>query len=352
MKRVTIPELAEEAGVSVATIKRILSGRGNVREDTARHVLRVAQQIGFYGSGTIRSKLDRSGPPRTVGLLLQAESAPFHAEFARRFVAECDEPGSPVLRPKVLHVNDLEPARVAEAIAGFAKQCDVLAISTADHPLINDVVDTVVDGGTPVIAAVSSLSSTKCSLYVGLDNRRLGRAAGWFACNLRGHAPGMAVVAGTSRHVCQEQREMGFRSFIREQKDAPPCFEAPMTLETDAGGYEAMRSLLARHSDLGVVFVTGGGVRGCLTALRETDPKRRPMLIGCELTPETQSALVEGLATVILAHPFGVLVRGLFHAFRQILNAEGAMAPLPDILVPFRTATPESHYTDLIPDPR
>lgn len=349
MKRVTIPQLADEAGVSVATINRILGGQSNVREKTARHVLEVAQRIGFYGSGAIRSNIDRSGPPRTIGLLVQDESAPFHVEFARRFVAECDSPGFPVLRPKIAHLSDLDPARAAAKVTDLAADCNAIAICTADHPLVNEAVDLAVERGTPVIAAVSRLSSTRCSLYVGMDNRRLGRSAGWFACNLRREGIGAAVLSGTSRHVCQEQREMGFRSFIREQAEPMPCHDAPMTMETDSGGYEAMRSLLARHPDLAVVFVTGGGVRGCLAALKEAALSRRPMLIGCELTPETQMALIEGLATVILAHPFGVLTRSLVAAFREVLGAE-SKAVRPDVLVPFRTATPESHYSDLVFD--
>ena len=346
MKRVTIPELAKASGVSVSTINRILGGQTKVREQTARHVLEVAQRLGFYGSGAIRGSIERSGPPRTVGLLVQDESTPFHAEFARRFIAECDMPGTPVLRPKVVHLRDLDPARAAERIESLADECDAIAISTADHPLVNEAVDRAVDRGKPVIAAVSRLSSTRLSLYVGMDNRRLGRAAGWFACHFAHDGVGAAVLSGTSRHVCQEQREMGFRSFLREQKEPVPCFEAPVTMETDAGGYEAMRSLLARHPDLGVVFVTGGGVHGCLAALRERGTAPRPMLIGCELTPTTQAALGEGLATVVLAHPFGVLTRSLVQAFRDVLAAE-APAILPDVNVPFRTATPESHYTDL-----
>ena len=40
-RRPTIDDLAQAAGVSVATVDRVLNGRPNVREGTARRVYRL-----------------------------------------------------------------------------------------------------------------------------------------------------------------------------------------------------------------------------------------------------------------------------------------------------------------------
>ena len=45
-KRPTITDLAESAGVSVATVDRVLNGRHPVREETARRVYAAARDIG------------------------------------------------------------------------------------------------------------------------------------------------------------------------------------------------------------------------------------------------------------------------------------------------------------------
>lgn len=46
-QRVTIAELAQEAGVSISTVNRILAGADNVRAATIEHVQQVAESIGF-----------------------------------------------------------------------------------------------------------------------------------------------------------------------------------------------------------------------------------------------------------------------------------------------------------------
>ena len=57
MRRPTIPDLAEAAGVSVATVNRVLSGAGNVRLATRERVQQAAEEIGFYGLGSIQARV-------------------------------------------------------------------------------------------------------------------------------------------------------------------------------------------------------------------------------------------------------------------------------------------------------
>ena len=46
MKRLGMAELAQEAGVSIATVDRVLNGREAVRADTRARILEAAQRIG------------------------------------------------------------------------------------------------------------------------------------------------------------------------------------------------------------------------------------------------------------------------------------------------------------------
>ena len=47
MKRPTITDVAKAAGVSVATVDRVLNGRLPVREETSRRVFEAAEKIGL-----------------------------------------------------------------------------------------------------------------------------------------------------------------------------------------------------------------------------------------------------------------------------------------------------------------
>jgi len=47
MKKVTIKDIALIAGVSRGTVDRVINGRGNVSEDVAKKILKIANELGF-----------------------------------------------------------------------------------------------------------------------------------------------------------------------------------------------------------------------------------------------------------------------------------------------------------------
>src|SRR3712207_1309211 len=81
-RRPTIADLAREAGVSVATVDRVLNGRHPVREDTARRVLAAAEEIGFHATSLLKQRVHVDAPQRTFGFVLQKESHHFYQALA------------------------------------------------------------------------------------------------------------------------------------------------------------------------------------------------------------------------------------------------------------------------------
>src|ERR1700679_4126623 len=69
-KRPTVSDLARAAGVSVATVDRVLNQRHPVREGTADRVLRAAEAIGFHATALLKQRLRVDVPRRTLGFLL------------------------------------------------------------------------------------------------------------------------------------------------------------------------------------------------------------------------------------------------------------------------------------------
>jgi hypothetical protein len=66
-RRPTIQDLAVSAGVSVATVDRVLNKRHPVKEGTARRVLEAAERIGFYATGLLRQRLGKPIRAATFG---------------------------------------------------------------------------------------------------------------------------------------------------------------------------------------------------------------------------------------------------------------------------------------------
>ena len=78
---VTIREVAREAMVSVATVSRVLNGKGPVHADTARRIRSAAKHLHYVPHGGARSLITRK--TTTLGVLLPELYGEFFSELIR-----------------------------------------------------------------------------------------------------------------------------------------------------------------------------------------------------------------------------------------------------------------------------
>src|SRR5215468_9282244 len=76
-----IKDVAEKAGVSVATVSRVFSNRPHVRPEVRDHVLKVAEELGYRPNRIARSLRKQS--THVIGLLVSDVRNPFFVEIAR-----------------------------------------------------------------------------------------------------------------------------------------------------------------------------------------------------------------------------------------------------------------------------
>ena len=79
-ERVTIFDIAKEAGVSIATVSRVMAGASNVRPATREKVIDVANKYNFRPS-MLASNLSRK-VSRTLGILVPLEDNPYYTELS------------------------------------------------------------------------------------------------------------------------------------------------------------------------------------------------------------------------------------------------------------------------------
>ena len=78
---VNIKAVAERAGVSVATVSRVLNGNPTVARSLVEKVMRAVEETGYRPNGIARSLRTRT--TQTIALLIPDISNPFFAEVAR-----------------------------------------------------------------------------------------------------------------------------------------------------------------------------------------------------------------------------------------------------------------------------
>ncbi|MEU4834242.1 LacI family DNA-binding transcriptional regulator [Streptosporangium sp. NPDC023615] len=115
MRRATIRDVAEAAGVGVATVSRVLSG-GSASPETRERVLTIAAQLDYRPSALGRNlRQRRSGG---IGLLLPDITDTFYGRVADGVLACARSAGEPV----ILGTTGDDPEREAEAIGVLLEQ--------------------------------------------------------------------------------------------------------------------------------------------------------------------------------------------------------------------------------------
>ena len=69
-KKITIVEIAEEAGVATATVSRVLNGTSRVREETRNRVLKVIKKYNYKPSSAARNLVKNESYPKVLGVII------------------------------------------------------------------------------------------------------------------------------------------------------------------------------------------------------------------------------------------------------------------------------------------
>ena len=340
-KRPTIADLAQAADVSISTVDRVINGRNPVRKQLAEKVLAAAGLIGYHGVGAIRHQLGEGRPRKILGFLLLQKSRSFY-QLLGDALAEATR-ASPLIQgtPKIVHLDDFDPAAIAAQIGRLGGSVDAIAIVAANHPYISNAIDALAERDVTVFSLISELTAKVPPGYAGLDNFKVGRTAAWAIANIC-KAPGkVGIIVGSHRFRCQDINEMGFRSYFREHAPDFTLLEPLTSLEDARYAAEITRDLLARVPELAGLYVAGGGMSGVLAALRERGRLGECITIGHDLTAATRCGLIDGTLKLAIAHPVHELARSVVEAM-ALATTSKAHSPVASRILPFNLYTAEN----------
>ena len=332
-RRPTINDVARQAGVSVATVDRVLNNRRPVRVDTARRVVAAAEATGYHAAGLLRRRAEDFAPAKSLGFLLQKESKPFYRQLATALEAATRAHGAIRGEPVIRFVDELSPSAIVDALGRLGHEVDAACIVSIDHPLVADEIARQAEAGIPVLSLLSRLPDTSTAAHIGIEGRRAGRTAAWALARCAAGPGPLGVLIGSNRYVSHEDREIGFRTYFREHFPDFRILESIVYLDDSAVSYGATRDLLARNEDLVGLYLIGGGVDGALRALTEDGPQRHLAFVCHELTPRSRQGLIDGMVDMVIASPTERLAeRAVDRLVGAILKPDG---PVEDAIVPF-----------------
>jgi LacI family transcriptional regulator len=197
----TIRDVARRAGVSAATVSRVLNDAPGVRTDRRLAVRRAARQLGFVPHGIARS-LAR-GRTGTLGLIVADLTNPFYAETAKAITDAARGRGYSV----ILCNTDNLPRLQAEQIDRLRRQ-RVDGVLLGSVHLRDPAVERLVREGFPCVMFNRRLASARGN-WVVLDNARGAEEATRHFLAL-GHRR-IGFVAGPADFSTATERLEGYR---------------------------------------------------------------------------------------------------------------------------------------------
>lgn len=169
-----IREIAQQAGLSEATVDRVLNHRPGVRASTAAAVAQAIVDIERQ-----RSQLRLHGRTFTIDVVMHTPNR-FSAA-----VKSALERALPSLRPAVVksRYEFREKARPSDIVkildAILHKGSMGVILKAADVPEIGDAINRLHDAGIPVVTLVTDIPLSRRVAYVGIDNRAAGATAAY-----------------------------------------------------------------------------------------------------------------------------------------------------------------------------
>ncbi len=250
--RVTIKEVAARAGVSVATISRVINGKGPVRESTSRRVMETAQAMRYTPHGVARSLSMRRA--HTVGLLLPDLHGEFFSEVIRGIDAEARRSGYHLL-VSGFHSDQEEMTAVFRAVRGRVDGLIVMSPERESAVLCADL-----PAGLPIVL-LNNLSGA--ARTIAIDN--YGGAVAMVKHLLGiGHRR-IAFIKGPERNADACERLRGYRDAI----GAAALLELDGDFSEEAGYRAAVDLVQLEHRPSAIFAANDAMAIGALSALRE-----------------------------------------------------------------------------------
>lgn len=200
-----IRDVARQAGVSPATVSRVINGTTPVAADKRERVLRAIEEMGFVPNEVARSLFKKSS--KTIGVIIPSIRNPYFTQLADVIDAAAKERGYRIVLYNVHH--DLDQERAALQMLAAANADGVIVASNNEA-----LQEELVNYQMPVVVVDALFQTRQVNAYLYCDYYQGGRLAAEHlsACGCRN----LVCIRGVQGLYTAQARYEGYRDYCRE----------------------------------------------------------------------------------------------------------------------------------------
>lgn len=313
MGRPTVHDIAREAGVSLATVDRVLNARPGVRPKTIERVQEAIRDLG-YVRDLSAANLARQRRYRFVFVLPDGEGQ--FLTGLRDAIREAAL-GADRTDLRILAIPSRDHMALVQRLAALdPAEIDGLAIMAPETPVVRDTIARLKAGGVAVVSMVADQPNSERDHFVGFDNRAAGRTAGVLLGRFVGPRPGRVMVIVTSTQARDMlERRLGFDEAL--SRDFPHLSALP-SLEAHNSpdlARQVTAAALASYPDIVAIYSAGASIRGVADAV-EAQGRTDLVCIDHELTANSRALLESGMLDAVITQNTGHLARSALRVLR------------------------------------
>lgn len=326
LKRVTIHDVAEVAGVSLATVDRVLNTRPGVRKATIEKVRQAAESLN-YQPDVFAAGLAKKRAYRLHFLIPNGPNA-FMEDLTREAKAHAVSMSGARVQVHVEPIDAFDGHRVTGTLAILDKSvCDGVAVVAPAFPEVRAAIDRLQARGVPVVTLVSDHPASERQHFVGIDNLAAGRTAGRILGRfLPKHPAKIGLIAGSLGLRDHADRYAGCRDVVEVEYPHLQFLKVKEGRDDNTRNEDLVRKLLAEHPDLAGLYNIGAGNRGTISALAKSGRAQDIVFVGHELTPYTRQALQADIMDAVIAQDPGHEIRSAIRILKALCDG----APIID----------------------
>ena len=312
-----IKDIAFQAGLSPATVDRVINGRSGVRRQTAQRVQAAIDELRQQESAAALT-----GRTYIFDVIMETPDR-FSTAVRRAFESEAATFLPTVIRSRFHSSEQMREQHMVQLLTKVKRRgSQGVVLKAADTPAINEAVNQLSDAGIPVITLVTDLPHSRRIGYAGSDNRAAGATAAYLIAS-RMSEGSVLVTLSSSRFRGEEEREIGFRRLIRERWPHLGIVELSESYGRDSATGEQVREALAGNPAIRAVYSIGGGNRATVDAFCEAG-RAIACFVGHDLDEDNRLLLRQERIHYVLHHD---LRTDAASAIRSFLKTKRAGPP-------------------------
>lgn len=305
VRRVKVGEIVRATGLSRATVDRALNRRPGVHPRTERLVRAAYERLAADGQATLEALPQRAEAAVEADAILR-----FGGGLTRQLLEARERLGVPLTIHDMYQENEDAVLALVRRLCAAGERPLVVA-AKSDERLV-DALARARRHGRRVVTLVSDLDPAARDAFVGIDNRMAGHTVAQLVGRfLGGQRAKVGVVLGDYAFRCHEDREIGFRAWLRAA--FPDVTLADVAKGEDSPGQtrRAVLDLLRAHPDIRALYNVAGGNQGLAQALTETGRAQSVLVVTHEASHVTVPLLRDGTVDFVIAQSPADLLQGV-----------------------------------------